>query len=570
MRRTLIYITLALIIAIPCAINAQETLSKEITIETEYVPIEQKVSKLNTLPIVHKTSIPEKELKYTEWDEAVDYPRPIAKFDPYGYKTKYQFSNSKGYFDLGAGMQLNIVGSAGYRFIENDENTLGAWVQHTSTWLGKNTSTYAMVDPLNQKINDNVVGIYYSHVFSAGVLSTDAFYHMDNFNYFGANANALAPELKDQFINEAGATIKWNNQVAKQKKFSYDAQLNYNYFQYSKNIDINRKGIRENYVNAQANAEGAFEIFSVGINLAGDFLDYTNLVYNDHTWMGMFTALPYISYNSSRFNIKGGVIMNFSTHDGNIMRIAPTAKIDYKLSKAISVYADVNGGKKLHTLGDMHSTCRYLAPNTAIGSSFSPVNAEVGFNLGRFSGLYAKPYFAYGIFKDEVLPIQYYENLGESQLLIASPYVKIQKYDIKGWKAGLELGYNFNNIVDFNAEFQYSPQENDKGYITGLDRAELIANAQLKITPIKPLAVTLEYEWRGNRSYYNYIGATGNEWNTTTLNDINNLNLHASYQFNKTIGFFIHASNLLNKQWDEFVGIGAQKISVLGGVNLVF
>ena len=75
------------------------------------------------------------------------------------------------------------------------------------------------------------------------------------------------------------------------------------------------------------------------------------------------------------------------------------------------------------------------------------------------------------------------------------------------------------------------------------------------------------YEWRGNRCYYSN---SGKEWTTTTLGDVNNLSLDASYQLNKTIGFFVNASNLLNQQWDEFVGIGAQKISVLGGVSLLF
>ena len=561
MKKVLLYITLALVMAVPCV--AQETLSKEITIETEYVPVEQKVSKLNVLPAVQKTSVPEKNLKYSEWNGNVDFLRSIEKLEAYGYNTEYLFSDSRGYLDLGAGMQLNVVGSAGYRFIDTDSDLLGAWLQHTSTWLGKNTSPDVVYDAQKQKVNDNVVGVYYSHVFPVGVLSADAFYHLDNFNYFGAGGNAFDEELKNQLVNEAGVSAKWSNQVAKQKKFTYDAMLNYNYFGYSKNVDINRKGLNENYLNAQARGEGVFGKFTLGIGLAGDYLDYVNLSYDKHSWIGMFSALPYIRYNATRLNVDAGVVMNFSTHDGAVARFAPKVKVDYAFNKNISVYADVNGGKELHTLGAMHSQCRYLIPSTALGSTYSPVDAEVGVKLGKYRGLYAKPYFAYGVFCDEILPVQYYEN----NIAVASPYVSVQKYNINGLKTGIELGYNYNNIIDVNADFQYSPQENQKGYRTGLDRAEFVANAQVKITPIKPLAVTVGYEWRGNRCYYSN---SGKEWTTTTLGDVNNLSLDASYQLNKTIGFFVNASNLLNQQWDEFVGIGAQKISVLGGVSLLF
>ena len=150
----------------------------------------------------------------------------------------------------------------------------------------------------------------------------------------------------------------------------------------------------------------------------------------------------------------------------------------------------------------------------------------------------------------------------------------MQKYEISGWKAGVQLGYNYNGIVDAKASFQYSPQDQKKGYRTGFDRAEMIADVQVKVTPIKPLAITLGYELRANRCYYNYYGSIGTppieSWGREELDNVNRLSLDASYQINKTVGVFVNANNLLNQKWDEFVGMGVQQINALAGVNIMF
>ena len=64
MKRTGLYIAaLLMTLAGTVAVNAQETtLTKEITVETEFVPVEQKVSKLNVLPEARKTAVSQKSL----------------------------------------------------------------------------------------------------------------------------------------------------------------------------------------------------------------------------------------------------------------------------------------------------------------------------------------------------------------------------------------------------------------------------------------------------------------------------------------------------------------------------
>ena len=63
--------------------------------------------------------------------------------------------------------------------------------------------------------------------------------------------------------------------------------------------------------------------------------------------------------------------------------------------------------------------------------------------------------------------------------------------------------------------------------------------------------------------YHNFLA-------TSAMDDVLNLRAGASYRFDKTLTLWVQASNLLNKQWDVTMGMGAQKLGFMGGLQLVF
>lgn len=583
MKKTQLYILLVMLLGGCFIVKAQEpTLTKEITVETDFVPVEQKAVKLSTLPDVTKTTVPAKSLVYSNWSETVDIPTKINTLEPYGFNTTYPFSQAKGYFDIGAGTQLNIVGNAGYKFIDNNERQLNAWLQHISTWSGKNTSPLVQTEPLKQKINDNIIAINFSNKFTAGLLGLGAYFHLDNFNYYGVNDFSAYDKADKQTATEFGIKAEWKRPVTGENNLQFAAQLAFNHFGYSKNINNEKNGIKENNVQAKIFSEAVFGTFSLGINATADYLGYSNLlneygIPNGSDWMGLLKVSPYILYNIDNIRIKGGINIDLSAQDGSKVRLSPNIKADYLIQNGFSAYISATGGKRLNRLSGIHSICRYIAPSEVLGSSFSPYNAELGIKIGPFNGFYFKPYFGYGSFKDEITPfynIDFSSNNSSTVTELVSPYVFMQKYDIKGWKTGAEIGYSYNNLIDFNANIQYSPQDNDKGYVMGLDRPELIVNTNIKITPIKPLSITIGYELRNGRTYYNRYYIAGpppvTTWRETELKDVNNLSLNAYYQVTSNVGVFVNANNLLNSQWDDFLGMGAQKTSAVAGVNITF
>ena len=143
-------------------------------------------------------------------------------------------------------------------------------------------------------------------------------------------------------------------------------------------------------------------------------------------------------------------------------------------------------------------------------------------------------------------------------------------------KAGAELGYKYRSIIDLNGKVTYAPQKDEvnvdgdndiKGYSLGLDRPQYVANVDLKVTPIKPLAIELGWEFRGKRST---VLASDNGFSLLKLNDANNLHLGARYRITDVITIWAQGNNLLNRKWDYLYGMGAQKLCIMGGFGLVF
>ena len=109
----------------------------------------------------------------------------------------------------------------------------------------------------------------------------------------------------------------------------------------------------------------------------------------------------------------------------------------------------------------------------------------------------------------------------------------------------------------------------------------------LKVNPLRALTVNLGFDYRGGRYNVNdYSYTKVGPWlddvgqydfsqsfssrGTCDLSNVLNLRAGASYRFDKVLTLWVQAANLLNKQWDVTTGMGAQKLNVMGGIQLVF
>ena len=613
MKRITIFASLLTSLLLSATAVAQEDLTKEITIETDYTPHERKAKKLNLLPAVAKSQPTTGNISYSEWSVPTDVPATAPLMMPYGYMTSHDFSHNRGYLDFAAGSYTNIAANAGYALVAKPTTKLNLRFQHNSTWSGRNRSENLpeeLTEPLKQKFNNNIIALDFSHRFHSGTLSAEAMCHFDHFNYYGGYGfdsyhSEGAPGLEGDFIlvpdyhtngwnssdsmqtvNEFAIALGWRNKRS-DDSFKYSANLLFSHFGFSKSVNMSfyNKGLSDNSfvlsVSGETNhrsdlnfgADARFEY------LGRNFPDLEHISggptppeYLKHTdEMGLVTISPFARYAKDNFSARVGANVQFSMSDGPSVRISPNVKLAYSASKSLAVELKATGGKSITSLSHLYSHNRYLSPISPLSNPFVPLDAELALRIGPFTGFYAKLIAGYGIFKDIPLPTisQYWYN---------HFHTIYEPFEIKGWKAGIELGYRYHSLVDARLGLTYSPQELDKGYFLGFDRAKCVADFNVTITPIEKLKVNLGYQLRAKRSSAKSTNVNdptdaSNQISTVNLYDIgtvSNLSLGASYQVTKMLSVFASGSNLLGKKWDNYYSLGAQGFTLMAGASLVF
>lgn len=632
----------SLAVAMATSVMQAQELNKEITLEKDFVPVEKKATKKSALPVVVQPSKNETPttLSYSDWAQPTAVATSIPTMLPYGYRTSHIFSTKRGYFDFGIGTQLNMTGSAGYRVLDDPNTKLSFWLQHNSSWSGKNTTTMISEDEKQkQKFNDNVLGIDLNQHFSRGDMALGASLHFDKFNYYGGlnlTEPVVGTDMNKQQVQDLTGFYNWDDYMQtfidakvhgswksrvtiSDREFDYHVGLCYNFAGYNRSFTNAYKGAKDSHINVNLGAGYQLTGTSgVGADVAVDYLSRSieadaGDVFTDH--MTMITLHPFFRYQGERASATLGANLNFSFSDGAKIRVAPNVKIDYNFAGGATLYAIAQGGKRLNTLSTMAAINRYSDPLGGYNNTFAPIDAEFGFKIGPFRGFSMKIYGGYGIFKNDQLvnvPIDnYYSSvangvrpdqmpLGTQPFISCYPYDQLKylcqnqyfapvyysSYNTRGVKVGAEINYKYRSLAELDVKAVFAPQGRDiggkyiKGYTLGLDRAKTVVNVDLKVNPLRALTVNVGFDYRGGRynvnsyfykdempgveeEYHNFLA-------TSAMGDVLNLRAGASYRFDKTLTLWVQASNLLNKQWDVTMGMGAQKLNVMGGIALVF
>ena len=419
--------------------------------------------------------------------------------------------------------------------------------------------------------------------FGKGDLSVNAFYHYDNFNYFGRMTDWWPATDSTQSINEFRIDVGWTGPFKEKEGLNYSFHAIYNYFGFSKDVFDPVQGNSENHLRLSLNGDYASsEVSHVGVDLDFDFVNYNIHHYMTgalgdsssvgHENLGVLSVMPYYAYRSNRMSFKLGVNLDVSFNDGAVFRFAPHAEFRYDLLRGLQFYAEADGGKQVNTLSRMFSTNRYMSPRTLPVNSYIPVDVVGGFKVGPFGGFNATIYGGWSKVVDAMMPTLVETPDPANAANPVNTYNRsISQYavhDMKGWRVGGELAYAFRTIADASVSLTYSPQEENKGYILGDDRAELVLDTKVAFRPIKDLSIMVGYQYRSGRSLI-YTSNSG-QWLKQDLQDVNFLMLGANYRLNDIVGFFLEFDNILNKRWDTHYGMGTQPIGIIGGVSLLF
>ncbi len=614
-------------LAIAPAVNAQnsndkkagnkdkEELYQVVIGDKDFVPVKRNVVMKNTLPEVKKPTVKNAVTPdYSKQAVATVVPNRVPTMLPYGYRTGHNFSAQRGYLDLGAGTQLNIAASLGYRFIDEEDLNLEAWAQHNSTWEGKNGSMFHIPeDRQKQRYNDNVLGLDVEKVFKGGTLAAGARFHYDSFNYYGGPATTWRDEKQGFMAFSIGAGWKGRTHALNDHPLDYHAGVKLDYGKYEKGIYYYLQNDNHNPYSADEvvlafNGGVDFKASTtahVGVDLEATFVGndrghiewmhpfyYATPDFDDRTgaWdatdsrisYGVIDISPYFRYEGESFRALAGVHAILSASDGAKAQVSPRVQVDADLSSGVVFYANAMGGKTIHTLSSLHEATRYVNPSRYVRNTFSPLDLEAGLRLGPWRGFSADVFAGYGIFRDAIAPM----TTGG----LSYAFVNLYNLRTRGVKVGAHINYQYRSLIEVDAKFTYAPQDDEpladgkcyaKSYFLGLDGASTVGSIDLTVRPIRKLSLGVGFDYRGGRRVTGVEQASFvDEFNDITyyppmftkvdLTDVLNLRVRAEYRITPRFGVWAQASNLLGKRWDLFPGMSCQNTGVMAGISVNF
>lgn len=131
----------------------------------------------------------------------------------------------------------------------------------------------------------------------------------------------------------------------------------------------------------------------------------------------------------------------------------------------------------------------------------------------------------------------------------------------------MRAAYDYRSMVHVEASAEFAPQKPESGYYMWRDRAKTVVKASATVRPIERLALTLGYEWRGDRAFYMY----GREDVTRiSAGSVSDLSFGARYALTPALDIFARGDNLLGRRYRLLPYVPSQGVHGLVGASFKF
>lgn len=554
--------------------SAQENLQQEITVTHHEEVKPTDAVKLSINPSVKMPALTAQKLDYSMRRVSVDVPTSLTILSPAAYADTIYRSPYRGYAVAGYLPAFNLGAAAGYKFIDNDRIRLNGWMQYDGeSYRGDRADFISSDEVTSMRTRRNTIslgGSLHSAVWKKSFIDV-------GFDYTFARHNAPSIEgTENQNIHRVNLQSLWTMNTG---IWNTGIGLSYGHFAYGNAITMHSSPLlptpasprtlnpaRENRIVANAFAAGKmWGAEAVGMEAKLSYLTYGNhcefvgssYERNIQPMGSMSHALlslrPYYRTTWMNVDLDLGVNVDFTFNNGKAFHLSPAAQATWKPSGFVTLYVKANGGEHQNTLGSLYDAAFYTIPNMTYGNSHLPLDSEVGVTVGLFKGFYSVISLGYAVANDWLMPVALWDNA-----------TAFEKINMKGTKLHLGVGYRYRNLVDFSISGEKAPRKYNRGYYLWRDRAKYVVDANLRVTPIEPLDVSLSWNYRGSRCQVDYTGTPH------SLGNINSINLGAIYRLTSQWSVYGKFENLFNHRYNLIGGVPANGINGLIGASYKF
>lgn len=550
-------ITLATLM--PFALQAQTqqpkdtTMTRTVVVEQEYNPNIMDASKVNVLPKVEEPAVVKKKAEYA----VTPLPAttiPMGMMNPY-LISKMQPNATPGYIRAGYGNYGNLDVFANYLFRLSDKDKLNVRFQMDGmdgeldmpeeklTWDAYYYRTRANID--------------YTHQFSRIDFNLAANFGLSNFN--------LAPyEPGKQKFTEGDFHIGLKS-TDESYPVQFKAETNLMmYNRQNNNTLLFSDALGETQIHTKGVVSGTIsdeQTINIGADIRNifytkDFKTEDLPVYEDRTTLALN---PYYELNNDSWRLHIGANVDFSFGAGKTLRVSPDVTAQYVFSDSYVLYAQATGGKMVNDLRRLERISPYLLPLGTIHDTYEQLNAAIGFKASPCTGLWLNLYGGYQDLKDDAFQMQ---QADEETVDDETAYYQFQDLGFTNSHnvyAGLKISYDYKDIFAFAIDGTYRNWDAKEEYALLLKPAyELKFDATLR--PVKGLGIHLGYNYAG-REEIKDLGK---------LSAINNLYAGAEYNVFKGVSVYARLNNLLNQEYQYYLGYPTEGFNFLGGLSFRF
>jgi hypothetical protein len=566
-------------------------LKRELTLEREYNPVLKDAAKISRLPEIKEPEAPRTSIEYSNFTIPYIVSPYLRTIQPNAYFASLETSKHRGYLNLSAGVPLNIDGDWGYQLLNTNRDYLSIYASHRST----NQKVTYLRDAGNEtmKINDNNVGISYSHHFGAAKFTADMQYLNAAFNYYGqqiiagtVNYNPDKTQMNHLFQVRTGIESEENDEI------NYRINLAYNLFKQKQGCLENIKGPLENRYAVDFDLKAPFNS-TVAVGLQGflksyfyqlpEYTYFNNIQPDEKDGKYNYTTVsfnPYFTFTGDNWNVRLGANVGFQFGATKNFLLSPNIHLNWLPVEKIQFYLQALGGIEENGYYNTFFENRYVNPHFRICDSRSPFDATLGINFLLLSNISLNVFTGYRQAKDEHFYVtDYYlsdantANYALMQQSIAPVYMKAETF-----KWGASVKYAYQDIFDFHLRgvfYNWSCSNLNRDAIIGSsyiqeiypwNRPSFAGNIESGFRlPGLPLKFNLNYQLSLGRKNYVVSREKGEN-----MKDIHDLSVKVAYPVNSMISVYAVANNLLFQKYELWQGYPAQGFNIMGGISIKF
>lgn len=567
---------------------AQTNLDRSVTVERDFQPAIQPAGKIPSLPSVLNINISKERVEYANFQRVLPFDKSFKPLSAVEVVHQHRMPSRDALIRLGMGNYLNTLGNIAIPLIKTAKTRMDFMVDHVGTFGRKQHSLTNGALNFNSLLSnyDLYAGVGLSHEF---------------FNYYGKNfvpggdsinladfAAGLSipdPTYREQRlerITRAAKDVKLSDLVnapTHKTLWRFNAhtgirslpwvttnrfvgELSYDMFS-----SIN--GLQENIVRAVYGYDRV-----AGRGRYGMHFELNNMFYRQNNletlnfwnFYSVFSVNPYYLIENNDWFVRLGFKSAFSFIHGKPFNPSPDITAELKvLPELLSVYGGLTGEYSLSTLNSIFAENRYVFPDLRVKDTYTPLIATLGFKLKAHPNLLIDAFSDYRVIDDQYFFVnkEYktadIQGLGET--IFINRFNAIYS-DANLFRFGLRANFNYRNTINIQARGVYnnwSVKSERYAWLKPALQGELHADWKLN----RNINLTANLHYDGPK--FAKLGDV-----THRVDPIVDMNMGASYSFNRAFSLFARLNNVFNNKYEHFYGYQVQGINFLLGGTVSF